>query len=253
MRSTPSPPTLPRHPIPDAARQAVLDAAAVLQVRRSEVAARVEAGRCPGAEVVAIGREEIAEWMYRRGHEWSELLSTRGCARLVELRISVPVNRYFLERGAEMVSLFDYGGTEPAVRTMLANEKLGSYLFGVCPVQMKIVDREFVILAGPVIDGSMSIMRVTTPQCMEAAWRYWESAVASVVPIQETPSGGDLTSRQQQVVALLAADLGDEAIAAALGVSVRTVRSDVAAVLESLGVRSRFAAAARLRFDTRAD
>ena len=63
-----------------------------------------------------------------------------------------------------------------------------------------------------------------------------------------------LTSRQQQVVALLLSDLADEAVAASLGVSVRTVRSDVAAILAALGVKSRFAAGARLQlWATRAD
>jgi DNA-binding NarL/FixJ family response regulator len=59
---------------------------------------------------------------------------------------------------------------------------------------------------------------------------------------------GDLTPRQGQVVALMASGANDDAIAAALGVSVRTVRSDVAGILDALGVQSRFAAGVRLQF-----
>ena len=58
---------------------------------------------------------------------------------------------------------------------------------------------------------------------------------------------GDLTPRQRQVVALMATGTGDEAIAASLGVSVRTVRSDIAALLDVLGVKTRFAAGVRLQ------
>jgi DNA-binding NarL/FixJ family response regulator len=57
----------------------------------------------------------------------------------------------------------------------------------------------------------------------------------------------DLTPRQRQVVALMADGLGDDAIATAIGVSTRTVRSDIAALLDLLGVRTRFAAGVRLR------
>lgn len=238
---------LPPHPISPAARQAVLDAAAALQVRRSEVAARVEAGPCAGAEVVAVGGEAIGTWLFEQGHGWSELLATRPSARVSDLRVSIPLNRYFIERGAKVVSLHDYDGLEPAARTLLANETLGSYPLGVCPVQMKIVNRELVILEGPMIDEQRSIMAVTAPSCLEATWRYWTAAVASVAPADPRRGTDSLTSRQQQIVGLLAADLSDEAIATALGVSVRTVRSDVATVLSSLGVRSRWAAAARLR------
>lgn len=247
MAHQPKPPNLPRaSPITESARQAVLDAAAILQVRRSEIAAQLASGPIPEAEVVAVG-ESINHWMLKSISDWHELLSVRPSATVGQLRISVPNNRYLVEHGLEMVSLFDYLGIEPGGRTLLANETLGTYLFGVAPVQMKIGDRRFVLLTGPDVDGQPSVMRVTARHCMDAAWRYWGAAVASAIPVAPTKGRGALTPRQDQVIGLLAADLGDEAIADALGVSVRTVRSEIAAILDSLGVRSRFAAAARLQ------
>jgi DNA-binding CsgD family transcriptional regulator len=147
-----------------------------------------------------------------------------------------------------MVSLFDHAATAPDARVLLAGEEAGTYLFTVAPVQMKIVDRRYVLLQGPVVEGAPSVMAVESHGCLEAAWRYWEAALSAAFAVDRVVVGSPaLSPRQRQVVALLANDLADEAIAASLGVSVRTVRSDIAALLDALGVRSRFAAGLRLR------
>ena len=148
-----------------------------------------------------------------------------------------------------MVSIFDYHSLDTDARLLLANEPSGDYLFGRAPIQMKIIDRSFVILEGPSIDGAMSLMTLHSGACLEAAWRYWDAVVASAIPVEDAGISdlGVLTKRQRQVVALLASDLGDDAIAASLGVSVRTVRSEVAAILAALGVKSRFAAGVRVQ------
>jgi DNA-binding CsgD family transcriptional regulator len=167
---------------------------------------------------------------------------------VTQLRASLPHNRAFVASGARMVSVFDYFGLDADARLLLANEPVGDYLFSKAPVQMKIIDRRFVLLDGPPVDGTMSLMAMHSSACMDAAWRYWEAVVAAAIPVEDVgiPDLGHLTKRQRQVIALLASDLGDEAIAASLGVSVRTVRSEVAAVLAALGVKSRFAAAIRI-------
>jgi DNA-binding CsgD family transcriptional regulator len=234
--------------ISSAAIQVVLDAAAVLQMRRSEAAAAAERGELTTGEVVAVGTAGAHEWLHTQGAIWRENLSVRPGASTTQLRASLPVNRVFLAGGAQMVSVFDYQGLDAEGRILLANEPVGDYLFGRAPVQMKIVDRRFVILEGPSVNGSMSLMTVHSSSCMEAAWRYWDAVVASAIPVADAGISdlGLLTKRQRQVVALLASDLGDDAIAASLGVSVRTVRAEVAAVLAVLGVKSRFAAATRL-------
>jgi DNA-binding CsgD family transcriptional regulator len=238
----------PRNRIPEAARQAVLDAAAVLQVRRSEVASAVARGEVPGVVVVGRGIEGVNRWMEEASAGWRELLSVRPAATTTQLRVSLPHNRALVAGGLRMVSIFDADGIGLDARVLLAGEQVGNYLFGVAPVQMKIVDRRSVLLQGPVVDDEPTVMAVSTTPCLEAAWRYWEAAVASSFPADDgVPTLGDLTPRQRQVVALLASGIGDEAIASALGVSVRTIRSDVAGLLDALGVRSRFAAAVRLQ------
>lgn len=237
-----------RHCIPEADRQAVLDAAALLQVRRSETAALVAEGDVPGVEVVGGGLDSVNRWMVEASTEWRELLSMRPAGTAAQLRGSLPNNRAQLKRGLKMVSIFDVYGLEPGARVLLANEPVGTYLLSVAPVQMKIVDRQFVLLQGPVVDGEGTVMAVSSPRCLDAAWRYWEAAINTSFPAGDGMNTlGDLTPRQRQVVALMSAGLGDEAIADSLGVSVRTLRSDVAVLLDALGVRTRFAAGIRLQ------
>lgn len=238
----------PRNRIPEAARQAVLDAAAVLQVRRSEVAALAGRGEAPDVDIVGIRPEDVNGWMMEASADWRELFSVRPAATATQLRVSLPRNRALVEDGLRMVSIFDADALDLDARLLLANEPVGRYRFSVAPVQMKIVDRRYVLLQGPVIDGEASVMAVSSGPCLEAAWGYWQASLASSFPVpEEVGTLGDLTARQQQVVALMATGLGDEAIAVSLGVSVRTVRSDVAALLDTLGVKTRFAAGVRLQ------
>jgi DNA-binding CsgD family transcriptional regulator len=229
--------------------QAVLDAAAALQMRRSEAAALAAADRFPGGEVVAVGMAAAADWLHTAAESWGELLSVRPTASTTQLRVGLPMNRAAVEAGLRMVSVFDYFGLDTDARLLLANEPVGDYLFGRAPVQMKIIDRRYVILDGPTIDGSMSLMTVRSGGCLQAAWRYWDAVVASAIPVEDAGISdlGLLTRRQRQIVAMMASDLGDDAIAASLGVSVRTVRSEIAAILADLGVKSRFAAGVRIQ------
>jgi DNA-binding CsgD family transcriptional regulator len=231
------------------AQQTVLDAAAHLQVRRSEAAAQAARGELVDGEIVAVGGGAVQEWLRQNLGSSQENLSVRPTGSLSQLRASLPYNRAFVEAGLRMVSVFDYFGLDTDARLLLANETVGDYLFGRAPVQMKIIDRRYVLLDGPSVDGVMSVMAVRSTACMDAAWRYWDAVVASAVPVEDVGISdlGSLTPRQRQVVALLASDLGDDAIAASLGVSVRTVRSEVAAILAALGVKSRFAAGVRVQ------
>ena len=237
-----------RHCIPETQRQAVLDAAAILQVRRSETAALAARRKLPDVEIVERGYDRVNRWFLEASTGWRELLSVRPAGTTAQLRGSLPNNRAQLKRGLRMVSIFDVDGLEPEARVLLANEPAGTYLLSVAPVQMKIVDRRSVLLQGPEIDGEPSVMAVSSGRCLDAAWRYWEAAIKTSFPAGDRMNTlGDLTPRQRQIIALMSTGLGDEAIADSLAISVRTVRSDVAVLLDALGVRTRFAAGIRLQ------
>lgn len=230
-------------------RQAVLDAAAVLQVRRSETAAALASGRSVQAEIVSTYTDTPRPVvMFPDQSSWTELLSVRTSVVTSQLRSSLPNTRMLVTGGMRMTSIYDVNGTPPDAKVMLAGETLGTYLISAAPIQMKIVNRTHVLLQGPVVGDRVSVMAVRSPVCMEAAWRYWEATRRAAIPVSESVELlGELTPRQRQVVALMATGAGDDAIATSLGVSVRTVRSEVASILERLGVQSRFAAGVRLQ------
>ncbi|WP_395656849.1 response regulator transcription factor [Nocardioides sp.] len=237
----------PRNRIREDERQRVLDAAARLQLHRSELAAAVARGE-QSALLVARGADGVNRWMFAEIPQWRELHSIRPAATATQLRVSLPTNRAHVARGLKMVSIFAADGLDVEARLLLAHEEKGEYLLSVAPVQMKIVDRKSVLLDGPMLGDEVTILRVTAPPVLEAAWRYWDAAVACALPPDDGLGRfGEITPRQHQVVALLANGANDDAIAAALDVSVRTVRSDVAAILDALNVRTRFAAGMRLQ------
>ncbi|CAI9401919.1 helix-turn-helix transcriptional regulator [Nocardioides sp. T2.26MG-1] len=239
----------PRSRITAESRQTVLDAAAVLQMRRSELAGRLACGEARGARVVARDVAGTQQWVRHEVPHWREVLTVRPSCSVAYLRKTLPDNRELVTKGLRMVSLWHLDSLKPEARRLLAGERVGRYLFGVGPVQMNLVDRRFVLLHGPFFEGIPSLMEVTAPECLDAAWRYWHAAVASSYPANEDEAEelDSLTPRQRQVAALLGVDTRDESIAETLGVSVRTVRSDIAQLMEVLGVRSRFAAGVRFR------
>ncbi|GIJ48435.1 hypothetical protein Val02_53210 [Virgisporangium aliadipatigenens] len=70
--------------------------------------------------------------------------------------------------------------------------------------------------------------------------RIWSTSVA-LLP-DDVPPDGDLSTREQELLALLTAGWTDESAAARLGLSVRTVRRTMSDIMHRLGARSRFQA-----------
>lgn len=238
---------VPRERIRESDRQDVLDAAAVLQVRRSEVATALATGRDVEAEVIATYGRGSGQLPLQRSEDWTEVVSVRPSVTADLLRRSLPETRTWFSR-MRMVSVYDADGITPEARLLLADEAVGTYLISAAPVQMKLLNRTHVMLQGPTLDERATVMIVHAQPCLDAAWRYWQAVRAAAFPVAESVSPrGDLTPRQRQVFVLMGTGIGDDAIATSLGVSVRTVRSDVADVLRDLGVQSRYAAGVRLR------
>ena len=208
----------------------MLDAAAVLQVRRSQLAAALAAGRDVDAVVVDTYVRGQTQAVLRQSDTWS------GAPVGASVRHRCPAPREPADhavaggrRTAWMTSIYDADGSSPEARTLLACESLGTYLLSVAPVQLKIIDRTHVLPQGPLLDDHATVMAVRSRTCVDAAWRYWEAVRQIAFPVRESVAlVGDLTDRQRQVAALMSTGIGDDAIAVALGVSVRTVRSDVA-------------------------
>mgnify|MGYP002401227598 CR=1 FL=1 len=63
--------------------------------------------------------------------------------------------------------------------------------------------------------------------------------VRAAAPAAEAAQGAELSTRELEVLRLVARGLGNKEIAAELGITTHTVKYHLAALLEKLGVRSR--------------
>jgi pimeloyl-ACP methyl ester carboxylesterase/DNA-binding CsgD family transcriptional regulator len=88
----------------------------------------------------------------------------------------------------------------------------------------------------------------------EPAWRQFMDAFNDFVPAQPTqlsngpePVPDDLTTREHEVLELLARGLDNDTIASRLGIAGKTVRNQVSAIFSKLGVNSRAQAIVRAR------
>lgn len=215
---------------------------------REALASRLaRAESLPDAMIVARGAD-VVPWMLHHSHGWRQLLSTTSRTSVHSIQRSLPNNRVLVSAGLEMISVFDRGGTPQVCQDVLAGEVLGSYYVAMAPIAMRIVDGRQVILEGPIEDDEMSIMVVTARDVLQAAFMYWRAVLETAEPCQgDLPDLVGLSARQHRVVELMIVGLTDEAIGSLLGVSIRTIRYDIAAVLTTLGVESRFAAGMRVQ------
>lgn len=201
----------------------------------------------PGVRILARG-PALNDQMMEQSRAWRHLLSVRDATTAPNLRASLPNNRTCVAEGLQMTSLFDWNGTTSAARTLLRREQPGIYYFSWAPTNVKVIDMAEVILQGPDDNGHPTVIAVRTPEIVRAALNYWKVVLALAEPAWGgTESvGPTFTPRQRRILSLLGSDMGDQAIADLLGVSLRTVRSDIARILDSLGVSSRFAAGLQL-------
>jgi len=231
-----------------ARRQAVLDAVSLLQAARTRCADRLASvGDAPGVELFAVGvgaPNQMMAW----ARTWSHVRSTQATGYLARVEASLPTNRRVLSDGLDMESIWDDGLLESSARELLVAEDHPCYRLSAVPIEMKIVDHRAVVLVGPIVDGEPSVMVARRPEVLAAAGAYWRAVRrVSHLATDDTSPPVTVTRRQRQIVALLAQDHCDDAIAESLGVSVRTVRADIAAIMRTLGVRSRFAAGMKCR------
>jgi DNA-binding CsgD family transcriptional regulator len=228
--------------------QRVFEALAELQIERARVASCVERRQPVAARIFGRGAEGINRALVSVAGSWRTLESVRHAGTVEQLATSLPNNAYFVECGLRMTSVWNYSGLDPEARLVLSGEDPTLYFFGFGPLQMKIIDRTSVLLDGPTIGGRCTVMEVRDAACLRAARAYWDAVVGTMYPCDaETAALVDLTLRQRRIVTLMLTSSSDEQIAHKLGVSVRTVRGDIAAVLDLLDAPTRFVAGLRLR------
>jgi DNA-binding CsgD family transcriptional regulator len=186
-------------------------------------------------EVVSVQQRVVPLESFRRGHE---------------------NNRRLVRDGVRMVSLYDTRNLSQAVLEFIAAADLPYHCcYG--PVQMKILDGTRVLLDGPLHGDSPTVLSTEDTTVLAAARVYVRQVRATAMlaadylerqrqSLPAQPDAGELlTERQRLVAELLDGGATDAEVAASLSLSVRTVRSEVARILEVLDARSRFGAGRR--------
>lgn len=111
------------------------------------------------------------------------------------------------------------------------------------PLDALIVDRALTVLPAERGDSvaAFDLASVVTT-AVELFERVWQTAVPFAAQVA---SAGEVTDRERELLTLLFAGCTDEAAAARLNLSVRTVRRTVSQLMDRLGARSRFQAGAK--------
>ncbi|MCA2218166.1 helix-turn-helix transcriptional regulator [Jidongwangia harbinensis] len=112
----------------------------------------------------------------------------------------------------------------------------------VVPTDATVVDDALAMLPGERRPHDLAIVRLSSVVGAVTALfdQLWVTAAPWTTP--EAATGAGLTARERELLALLSAGCTDESAAARLGISVRTVRRMMAAIMTRLGARSRFQA-----------
>lgn len=106
------------------------------------------------------------------------------------------------------------------------------------PAFLRLVDTRTILMApkeDPALVISSEWLATGLRQQFELAW---ERAIA----LSDGPISDTLTPAQRQVLQLMAAGMDDAGVARKTGTSIRTVRAHVAAIMNTLGARTRLAA-----------
>ncbi|WMX46983.1 LuxR C-terminal-related transcriptional regulator [Streptomyces roseicoloratus] len=113
------------------------------------------------------------------------------------------------------------------------------------PQRMVVVDRTHALVPIDPADNRKGALLVTEPGIVSALLELFELAWNTAVPLGTTrpddPQDG-LTDHERELLRLLATGLTDEAVGQRLGVTDRTIRRQVASIMERLGASSRFEA-----------
>jgi DNA-binding CsgD family transcriptional regulator len=173
---------------------------------------------------------------------------TRWISSLQSLIAADAQNRRVVATSSiRMRSFFDAGSLSPEMVRVLAEARDMEYFVGYGPVQMKFFGGREVLVPGRDTPERVGLLLLRGAPALRAATGYVDAVRRASVPAGSliAPDEIALTPRQHDAARLLAEGLRDADAAERLGVSVRTLRAEVARILEVLGCETRFAAGAK--------
>ncbi|MCW2776879.1 MAG: transcriptional regulator, LuxR family [Frankiales bacterium] len=110
------------------------------------------------------------------------------------------------------------------------------------PLRLLLLDRRVAVVPVDPQNSADGALFVWSTTLVGSFLTLYESLWAQAEPLFRPPPGDGLAPREARLLELLAAGLKDETVARHLGVSVRTVRRESAALLDRLGAGTRFQA-----------
>lgn len=183
------------------------------------------------------------------GQTWeSEGLSTLpgGAVRADLFEESMEFDHAMLRRGVKLYGLYQAREVRDpqVVRALTRFQQAGAYV-RVRPTlnqRLVVVDRSWALVAAQVGGIGGDALIVQQPVLVRALVGHFHSLWANALSFGETERDTLSYDRISQTIDMLQRGLTDDAAARELGLSVRTIRRRVAAVLELLGADSRFEA-----------
>jgi DNA-binding CsgD family transcriptional regulator len=245
-------PSLTNINLPAVQRQRVEDAALGLQLARARQLKEADPDR------LLLGAiPDLQDHVHRLCREAREIISVLQRSQTVEQYLpSHRLNQRLVGDGVGMLSLFETRSLSRPMLELLASAEDMPYYCCYGPIQVKILDRTWVVIDGPIRDELPTILLTNDRELRSNALRYVRAVQDNAVPARdflaqqdmadgENQGSGVLTERQRNIAALLDAGATDEQVGQALGLSVRTVRYEVAHILGALHARNRFGAGRR--------
>jgi DNA-binding CsgD family transcriptional regulator len=173
---------------------------------------------------LALSPTELAEGM-QRNHSLSEGVTMRT----IHLK---PMSRV-PHGAAHLQSLVERG-----VSVRLANA---------LPFRLIIVDQHWAMVPAPAVGGELALLLLRGGSMVQLLTKVFEHSwlMASPLAGPEGSEAGEPTPQQRVMLRGMASGMKDEAVARELGVSIRTYRRLLAALMEIMGVESRFQAGAK--------
>jgi predicted transcriptional regulator len=172
--------------------------------------------------------------------------------------LQLPLQRELQASGVRYRTIYDREAVDQAGQLEARKQPTGSgeraRVLTDVPMKLVIADRRFGLVPYELPTGHQSVL-LRSSALLDGLITLFEALWERATPLWPDSDGTWLTTDDQQLLALLAAGLTDQAIARKLGVAKRTVERRIRRVMDGLGTQTRFQAgiqaATRGLFDVR--
>lgn len=223
-------------------------AAALLVAKYAHAAPDMAAGRTEqliGIDAIQAKLEVLA----RRTEEECLSVMPGGGQSPGSLDASRPLDADTMRRGVALLTLYqDSVRNDPATYAYarwMTEEGGQVRTAALLPPQMLIIDRKTAVVPIDLNDTKRGALVTREPAIVASLVAVYQQAWDTAVPLgadREQGLGAGLSPGEKELLLLLAKGMTDETAAKRLGVSLRTVRRQMAALMERLGAASRFEA-----------